>query len=230
MHLPSRVPDTLVALSRIPREEVFYLAGPKGGQMSFFAFEDELLSAVHEKLPREHAPYVVTFCEGDLIQYDRGKERIEKLEKFQGWLKNMTSRIHVWPESDHTLVRQVNSPDLLEVAGNMALAVEHCPLELFGQKKIAEHESRIWVHGSIRSHAGDLNYVNTTGVSMYGPVRRRVRALCSHATNIHFSSGEVTEHKGMHMTARAAAFLEELPGIRHHRPGRLLKEWKMGRR
>jgi hypothetical protein len=223
MYSPTRIDASLLALAKIPIEERVFLAAPKGGQFNFLAFEDELLNVVREKLPREHAPYVVTFTKNDLVWNDRNNKRTENFDDFQGWLKNMTFRIWIWPESTHRLVTQRKSWDLMAVVGSLMVAVEHCPLELFGQNKIVEDESRIWVYGSVRSYYENTSYINTEGTSIYSPIRRGLRNLCSRATILHFAHGEETELKGHGMSDRAADFLARLPGAHKYRAGSPLK-------
>ena len=222
MLLPSPdIDPALLELVSVPIEERMFRLAPKGGRLSFIAFEDELLQMVRENLPRELAPYLVTFVKDDLLQYDQSKEQIEKLDDFQGWSKNMTFRIWVWRESTYRRVTSHPCKDLTGLVGSLALAIEHCPLELFGQNKIIEHESRIWAYGSVHSYYGNTRYINAEGTAMYGRVRRGLRKVCSRPTIFVFAKGEEAPLKGTRMSEKAAHFLAQFPGGHHFRPGKL---------
>jgi hypothetical protein len=222
------IDPALLELANLPIEERVFRAAPKGGQMSFLAFEHELLSIVRERLPRELAPYIVTFVANSLVWHDQSNARVEKLDDFEGWLKNMTFRIEVWPESTYERITQHPCRGLPGVVASMMLAVEHCPLELFGQNKIAEHESRIWTHGSVCSCYDYTNYINTEGTAMYAAVRNGLRKLCSRRTILRFekgpSKGEEVDLKGTRMSEKAADFLTQFPGGHHFRPGPIIDD------
>ena len=221
MLLPSPgIDPALLELASVPIEQRMFRLAPKGGRFSFIAFEDELLGVVRANLPRELAPYLVTFVKDDLLQYDHSKQQVEKLDDFQGWLKNMTFRIWIWPESTYRRVTGHAWTDLMGLVGSLAFAIEHCPLELFGQNKIVENESRIWAYGSVHSYYGNTRYINTEGTAMYEPVRRGLRKVCSCPTIFRFAKGEEANLKGTRMSQKAAHFLAQFPGGHHFRPGK----------